>query len=68
MIETDFGWALAKMRDGYQVRRKAWVAAEPEKTLRLLSDRSFMRETGHIVIALQAADVLAYDWELADAV
>jgi hypothetical protein len=64
MIETDFGWALAKMRDGYKVRRKEWP---PGSFWTMPEDHSAIRtHTGLAIVYVSPESVLAYDWELAE--
>lgn len=67
MIETDFGWALAKMRDGYRVRRKGWSAGRylsmPEDHSAILVARGGDTRT---LVDISAESALAYDWELAE--
>jgi hypothetical protein len=64
MIETDFGWALAKMRDGYKVRRKVWP---PQGAITMVADNTrIITRHGVEVNNVPLEDVLAYDWELAE--
>jgi hypothetical protein len=67
--ETDFGWALDKMRDGYQVRRKEWPVCSEHGDcfLELVDGVLFLRgDHGFEVqsVTVPTEDVLAYDWEL----
>lgn len=62
--ETDFGWALAKMRDGYAVRRKEWPA---HWRWDMDTEHTMIRHHGGGQIAtVPVVAALAYDWELAD--
>jgi hypothetical protein len=64
MLETDFGWALAKMRDGYAVRRQG---VNPMFDLRMVdADSKIVTRGGETITGFSLPDVLAYDWELAE--
>lgn len=79
MEETDFGWALAKLRDGYALRRRAW-SAEPSGhcpyIVLYVSDggqwSSMPGEPIELVVGKDRDfvseflldDVMAYDWEI----
>lgn len=78
--ETDFGWALDKMRDGEAVRRRCWPDQfslhirdfHEHEYFDLGEDVELRRlelldgERCTQVTTFLAEDVLAYDWELAD--
>jgi hypothetical protein len=59
----DFGWALAKMRDGYAVRRQGTPA---HWALRLVNETTLVQRNGFEPDCVMLDDILAYDWELAD--
>lgn len=79
MEETNFGWALAKLRDGYALRRQAWPMQSsghfPYMVL-YVSDggqwSSLPGEPIELVVGKDRTfvgefpvdDVMAYDWEI----
>lgn len=59
MDEGDFGWALAKMRDGYKVHR----APHPDDPMHY-ADGELRDRDGLSVERIASEHILAQDWEL----
>jgi hypothetical protein len=59
--QGSFEWALAKMRDGYKVRRPFFMGWSYDDARGVLLDGQ-----GLTLLHLEVEDVLAMDWELAD--
>lgn len=68
MDEGDFGWALAKMRDGYKVRRRTWPAGSwlslAPAELMMPYNYAFLDHTNAAVHNMAVYVLLAQDWEL----
>lgn len=73
--ETDYGWALDKLRDGYRVRRSGWNGKGMWLALQTPDDHSKMSLPYTYLSTAQGdrvpwvpsqTDHLAYDWELAE--
>ena len=64
MDEGDFGWALAKMRDGYKVRRREWRAGRCIWISTESTPGVLVGDLGQDVKGISLDSLLAQDWEL----
>lgn len=71
-----FGWALARMNDGYYLRRNGWPASRDLREV-FRHDLGYLdvnpdlptvlvQRDGAELEAVAIDDILAWDWELAD--